>query len=330
MEVRSSLKDVSVVMPTLNCRYLIEPLADEIRELCSSVSEVIVVDSQSEDGTVEFLQSVLEGLNFRVISRSRGLYASWNEGIAACREQWIHIATAGDVIGTSELGYLHEVAVKTGADVVSGMPRFVDEEGNAIEDRKWPIIDLFKRRSDRDTIEMSGAELVYYAVLHCHPGGRRQSWLGSSASNLYRATCLKEYPFPVSVGPTGDVLWGLLNASKVKAAFCGRRCGRFVVHERAATPTSVESEEIIKVYSDALSEVKEWLDGNFKKIGMGVEERGLFMQLMDEQLKMNAMAVKLRKRRREVDYYKDYLEEVRMKIPRHLRRFVFPKFEKPK
>lgn len=330
MEIKNSLKSISVVMPTLNCRYLVEPLANEIRELCSSVSEVIIVDSQSDDGTVEFLQSVLAGLNFRVISRPRGLYASWNEGIAACREEWIYIATAGDVIGTSELEYLQEVGKNNGADVVTGMPRFVDEEGNAIEDRKWPIIELFRRRSGEETIEMSGAELVSFAVQHCHPGRRTQSWLGSSASNLYKAACLKDYPFPVSVGPSGDVLWGVHNAAKVKAVFCGSRCGRFVVHGRETTPASVESEQIIKIYFEALSEAKEWLICHFERIGLGVEERELFIQLMDQDLQLYTMVMRLRKRRGEVDYYKGYLEAVRKKIPRRLRRFAFPKFEMPR
>lgn len=329
METKNPLKNISVVMPTLNCRYLIEPLAVQIRQLASAVAELIVVDSQSEDGTVEFLEATLEGLPYRVISRPRGLYASWNEGIAACREKWIYMATAGDIISTEELTFLGEVAAKTDADVVSGTPRFVDEDGKTLGDEKWPIIELFNRRTDEEIIEMHGLELVAFALLFCHPGGRTQSWLGSSASNLYKASCLQAHPFPEAVGPTGDVLWGLRHADKVRAVFCKRRCGHFVMHERAGGPILVHNKEVLAIYVEAWAEARNWLSQNFAEIGMGFEGRKLFMQLMEEELTRNTMTASLRKRRREIKYYKTYIKEVRARVPHYLHRFVFPKIEKP-
>lgn len=324
---KSFLKDISVVMPTLNCRYLIEPLAYEIRELCSSVSEVIIVDSHSEDSTVEFLQSALAGLNFRVISRPRGLYASWNEGIAACREKWIHIATAGDVIGTSELEYLHEVAVKTGADVVSGLPRFVNTEDEEIVDPAWPIVELFHRRGSEQIVEMSGTELVSFSLQHCRPEGKRKSWLGSSASNLYKASCLKERPFPTSVGHSGDVLWGLANSNAVTATFCAKRCGRFVSHKRDPSVASARNTEASQLYGEAWTAAKDWLLQQLDLRAVGGEARELFEQMLENQTKFAKYEVTIRGLRNELVDRKAYLRRVRERVPRGLRRLIFPVFD---
>ena len=347
---------VSVVMPTLNCRYLIESQAGEIRRLCAEVGEVIIVDSHSDDGTVEFLESTLQGLSYRVLRRPRGLYAAWNAGIAECAGEWIHIATAGDLLGGGELGNLLEVAKSTCADVVSGIPRFVNTEGAMIEDLPWPIVELFRRRAGEEMIEMSGAELVAFALVHCRPDRQTQSWLGSSASNLYRTSVLKRFPFPTDVGPTGDVLWALVNAGKVRATFCGRRTGRFVVHGKDLSGPGIRDEEISAIYSNAWSEARDWLLENLDGHIHGVEMIKLFEEILEDQLEFSDVILRLRRRwkevaelqalhqegwekvaelqellqerREKVAELQALLQEVRGKIPRYLRRFVFPKVVK--
>jgi hypothetical protein len=320
--------EVSVVMPTLNCRYLIESQAGEIRRLCAEVGEVIIVDSHSDDGTVEFLESALQGLSYRVLRRPRGLYAAWNAGIAECAGEWLHIATAGDLLGGGELGNLLEVAKSTCADVVSGIPWFVNTEGAMIEDLPWPIVELFRRRAGEGMIEMSGAELVAFALVYCRPDRQTQSWLGSSASNLYRTSVLKQFPFPTDVGPTGDVLWALVNAGKVRATFCGRRTGRFVVHGKDPSASVERDESIASTYSVAWSNARDWLLQNIEDGISGVEIKNLFKEILEDQLKFSGVILRLRRRRAEVAQLKALLKEVRGKIPRYLRRFVFPKVVK--
>jgi len=318
--------EVSVVMPTLNCRYLIESHAEEIRRLCGEVGEIVVVDSFSEDGTVEFLESALEGLRYRVIQRPRGLYASWNAGIVEAGGEWIHVATAGDLIGIDELGYLLEIARSTAADVVTGIPRFVDTEGGEIDDRSWPIVELFQRRGDEEIIQMSGTELVAFALVNCRPDRRTQSWLGSSASNLYRASCLKRLPFPTDVGPSGDTLWALMNAKQVNATFCRRRTGRFVVHERDPSVPDVRTAAVSKVYADAWSDARDWLLKHLDEMVSGVEVKCLVVQMLEDQIEFSSVIQRLRKRRKEAEDLKAYLDALRQRVPRRLRRFIFPKF----
>ncbi len=319
--------EISVVMPTLNCRYLIESQEEAIRSLCGAVGEIVIVDSFSEDGTVEFLESILDGLPVRVIRRPRGLYASWNTGIANCDGEWIHVATAGDLIDGRELRYLLEIAKSRGTDVVAGTPRFVNTENEAIDDRLWPIVELFNRRVGEELVQMSGTELVAFSLVSCRPYRRTQSWLGSSASNLYKASCLKKLPFPTSVGPSGDALWALVNSATVSATFCGRRCGRFVVHESDSSGPSVRDEDVSLIYSNAWVEARDWLLRNLDEKISGVELRFLFEEMLEDQIMFAEKILRLRRRRKEVADLKAYLHEVRQRIPRRLRRFVFPKFE---
>jgi glycosyltransferase involved in cell wall biosynthesis len=52
-----------------------------LRSWLDLAQEVVVVDSESSDGTVEFLQSELRHPNLRFLSHPPGLYQSWNFGI---------------------------------------------------------------------------------------------------------------------------------------------------------------------------------------------------------------------------------------------------------
>ncbi len=310
-EEKQFFPGISIVMPTLNCRYLIESHADEIRDLCSSVGEIVIVDSYSDDGTVDFLKTVLAGLPFQVIQRPRGLYESWNAGIKECRGRWIHLSTAGDLLGSAELGYLEEVAGKTGADVVMGIPRFVNTGGVRIEDPPWPIVELFERRKDEDVIEMSGLDLLAFSLACCRVDRRKQSWLGSSASNLYSASCLKKYPFPSSVGSSGDALWGLRHADKVSAVFCRRRSGRFVVHEKPAGGPAPRKKKVSLLYTDAWIESAEHLVAALDEKGVGMEVTELFKAMLKDQVTLSRV---LKRRRRSAT--RKFLRQTRRLISR--------------
>lgn len=329
------MKDISVVVPTLNCRRLIEPVVPILRETLSEVGEVVVVDSDSEDGTVELLKESLDPSNVRFLSHPRGLYASWNYGIGQTTKEWLYIATAGDVASKEDLGYLLGVARATGADVVSAPPQFVDEDGTVRKDPSWPILNLLKGREGEEVIELAAGDLVAFALCHCWPSRRYKSWLGSSASNLYRAATVKELPFPTDVGPTGDVLWGIRNANRVRAAFCRRRCGRFVVHSK---PGGVGFKDKGACYETAWNEAIEWL-WNELGMGDGSPELGRLLGLLQKERSIveetsrklrkkatecNELRQELKDCRQELRGYKAYVGAMRGRVPRVFRKYLFP------
>ena len=97
---------ISVVLPTYNCRSLLMPHLRSMEAWLDLADEVIVVDSRSTDGTLELIRAELRHPRLRIIERDRGLYQSWNEGIAATTGDWVYVSTAGDLITREQLLHL--------------------------------------------------------------------------------------------------------------------------------------------------------------------------------------------------------------------------------
>lgn len=243
-----NLQDVSVVVPTLNSRSLLEPVLPRMREWMGQVGEVIVVDSHSTDGTLDVLRAALDFPHAKFLSHPPGLYASWNHGISQATREVLSIATAGDAISLEDLEYLVSVAGTSGADVVIAPPVFCDREGKALPDARWPLLQLLEAHKEQDEIPLSGDELVYFALFHCRPPVKYDCWLGSSASNLYRTKVLQAHPFPTHAGNFGDTLFALEQAWHLKAVFCRRRCGKFVVHNHTDLRSPEDRQRLFEVF----------------------------------------------------------------------------------
>lgn len=105
---------ISVVMPTYNCRDLLAAHLPSMQAWAGLALEIIVVDSRSTDGTLDLIRAELKHPRLRIIERDRGLYASWNEGIAATTGDWVYISTAGDTIAHTQLLHLCELGERLG------------------------------------------------------------------------------------------------------------------------------------------------------------------------------------------------------------------------
>lgn len=323
------LNNISVVIPTLNCRYLLEPVIGKLREIASLTGEVIVVDSYSEDGSLEYLREHLDHPNVQFHSRPKGLYAAWNYGIQQCTKKWVYIATAGDIIDAEDLMFLHSTASECDVDVVCAPPAFVDERGDACEDHNWPIFEILEKYQDQDLISLSSLDLTCFAVRRGRPSRGCKGWLGSSASNLYRSDFLQKNPFTTKVGNTGDSYWSIENASKVRAVFCRRRCGRFVIHGQTESKIKKTRQEIIDQYMALCWRQCEWIVSQIHSGKEGREVLSLVLDLLDnenrrmlEVFEIRATAEKVRKKAVQL---RGELGAARQKVPRLFHRLVFPK-----
>jgi len=225
---------LSVIIPTRNSRRLIEPHLDAMLEWLPDVGEIIVVDSFSEDGTLELLREKCSFPHAEFLSHPPGLYASWNAAIRKATRPFLYIATSGDVIGREDLEFLLQTAQSTQADVVTSCPHFFEEDNRPLLNQRWPLHDVLDAHPHEDVILMSGPELAILALKHCSPPFRYDSWLGSSASNIYRTAVLRDHPFREDAGHGADTHFGIENALRLQAAFCRRRCGRFILHGSGA------------------------------------------------------------------------------------------------
>jgi glycosyltransferase involved in cell wall biosynthesis len=219
---------ISVLIPTRNCASFLDSHFESLDHWIALAEEVVVVDSDSKDGTVEFIKARLRHPRAKFLTHPPGLYQSWNYGIQNATAEFIYISTVGDSITARGLEHLHEVAEKFESDVVISKPNFVDAAGQPVGDHHWPIDEILNGLRVQEPTLLSTVEQFLFAITN--------AWgaiLGSSASNLYRTRCLQQRPFPLQFGTSGDGGWGIQNIFQVKIAVTPERISTFRHHEKS-------------------------------------------------------------------------------------------------
>lgn len=216
---------ISVLVPTRNSIAQLPRHVELLRDLRSIAQEIVVVDSESTDGSVELLRRELPQARF--LTHPPGLYESWNFGVNACAADFVYISTVGDAISADGLRRLVAAAEKWRADVVVSPPDFRDEGGRVVE-KRWPINTLIDALPIQNECVLEPQATLLFAAAFL-----RQAILGSSASNLYRRDCLSARPFPTDFGHAGDVGWGLRHAAEARLAIVPEKLAAFVFHPRA-------------------------------------------------------------------------------------------------
>lgn len=200
---KDNLLPISVIIPTLNSISEIVGHIQSLNKWIAQVSEVIVVDSESSDGTMEHMQQHLKHPNAKFINHPPGLYQSWNAAIKEAKSKYVYIATVSDEIPFSTLQKLYEVAESHDADVVLSPPTLVAPSGE-IHNKKWPLHYFIESRGLTEPYRLSHWERLVYNTVDLP-----STLIGSSASNLYKTKTLQDTPFPVDCGVTGDSAWAM-------------------------------------------------------------------------------------------------------------------------
>lgn len=273
---------LSVVVPTFNCASLMRRHLVAMAEWADLADEIIVVDSRSTDGTLEIIREHLRHPKLRIIERDRGLYESWNEGIAATTGDWVYVSTAGDAIERPHLLHLIELGERAAADVVISPPRFVDEAGEPCEDLGWPPAEIIAGSGIRGPFVLTAEAGFVLTFMHCP-----SALLGSSASNLYRGSHLRARPFPSEFKGAGDSVWILRHAAESRLCFTPQAGSTFCVHPK---------EEEIR--GDNLAELvaKILVEKNAALIRAGVD--GKLIQVLADENRLFAEVQALHRERR--------------------------------
>jgi glycosyltransferase involved in cell wall biosynthesis len=223
METRAPLP-VSILVPTRNSMSLLPKHVETLRQLQPLAQEIVVVDSESNDGTVELLRR--EFPQARFLTHPPGLYESWNFGVNACAAEFVYISTVGDSISPEGLHRLVTTAIDLRCDVVISPPTLIDERGVRVT-KSWPIYDLLGASSIKRATVFGPEETLLFAFAYL-----RKAILGSSASNIYRTECLRARPFPTDFGHAGDVGWGLRHCGDIRLGIVPEWFSKFVFHPR--------------------------------------------------------------------------------------------------
>lgn len=223
---------IGVLLPTFNSMPLLPAHMDSVAAWLDHVEEVVVVDSHSTDGTLEWLQRCLRHPRLRFFSHPRGLYQSWNYGIQQLRSTYTYISTIGDSISPDGLAHLCDVAERHACDVVVSPPRFIFDDGPPEFTWLWPIHRIIQMLGLTEPRVFQGMP-VFLLAMKYQPG----ALLSSSASDLYRTAVLQQRPFPTEYGGTGDCAWVILNSFDIRLGFTPKEFSTFRIHTKPYSPS---------------------------------------------------------------------------------------------
>jgi hypothetical protein len=227
---------LGIVIPTRNSKLYLPRHVEALACWAELAEQIVVVDSHSNDGTVEFLKSHLPHPNIAFVSHPPGLYSSWNFGIQQLQTRFTYIATVGDTITRAGITELVGIAETLQADVIISKPTFVHENGAAAAHIAWPVDNLIAtHRIDRPRL-VHPLEILLSAAT-----GLDGTLLGSCASNLFRTRTLQQFPFPVEFGKAGDGAWAAMHFANVKWAVTPAQCSTFLIHPDLASTSEVQA-----------------------------------------------------------------------------------------
>jgi hypothetical protein len=227
---------LGVVIPTKNSMPYLPLHVAGLKAWLDLAAEIVVVDSHSTDGTVDFLRANLRHPGVRFTSHPPGLYASWNHGIAQITSQYVVISTTGDTITRAGIDKLVEVAESLVCDVVISRPTFCDVSGQNLPNRHWPADDVIATLDVKHPRRLRQLEAVIFAAVNAS-----DALTGSSASDLFRTEILQRLPFPTDYGVSGDAMWGLMHAAEVTWGIVPERFSTFVLHPSNASAAEKHS-----------------------------------------------------------------------------------------
>jgi hypothetical protein len=230
---------LSVLLPVRNSAALLPDHLHSMETWIDLAREIVVVDSDSADGSVELIRSRIRHPQLRILKHPPGLYQSWNFGIQNLSGKYTYISTVGDSITREGLHHLGSVAEEGRCDVVISKPAFIDAQGRPRRPDHWPIDDLLGTLQITRPAVMESELLFLFVLVNC-----TEAILGSSASNVYRTELLQAHPFPVDYGTVGDGAWGHQHALHVRLGVTPEIFSTFRHHPKSYAPSEYAVAEL--------------------------------------------------------------------------------------
>ena len=232
-----------VIIPTRNSRNDLEAHVHALNQWIYLASEVIVIDSESTDGTIEYLNDNLKHSSIKFLDHPVGLYESWNFAIAQVESDFIYMATVGDRISKENVIRLCHEAESTNADIVISPPTLISPDGTSSE-ANWPIKQYLARTRRTHAHIISPLEVLLWNIT-CLPG----TLIGSSASNLYKTKTLASSPFPTNCGHAGDSAWAISNSINLSWHIIPDLNSEFITHGNSKKSRSPKSRNRESLYN---------------------------------------------------------------------------------
>lgn len=239
-----------VVIPTKNSMKYVPDHVQTLSTWIDLAEQVVVVDSFSKDGTVDYIKKNLHHPNIIFVNHPPGLYASWNHGIRQLKTEYCYISTVGDSLTRLGVEHFVSAASRLQCDVLVSTPNFITEAGQPCAGPEWPMCDIVKTLRLKEPRRLAAGVIVAAAL--AHTGG---AITGSCASDLFRTVILQQFPFPLDFGMAGDGAWSLQNAARLKWAVTLEKITTFRLHPPTASAREIREGEVFNRFSEMATEV---------------------------------------------------------------------------
>lgn len=202
---------VSIIIPVYNSRKYLRRCLDSIAAQSYPDREIIIVDDGSTDGSADICRAFAnDNPATKVIHRPNGgLSCARNTGLDYAQGDYVTFIDADDLINSTYIQELMDVAKDTRADIVAGL--MMDFSGN---DPKALISKPVKGRVEKLTPVEALLSILYQEDvnrLNC-----------SACGKLYRSSLLKELRFTPEIGYEDlDIIDRLTLAAKTMVTTTG-------------------------------------------------------------------------------------------------------------
>ena len=269
------MAEVSVCIPTYNgARYLRDCLDSVVNQSFRDL-EIVVVDDNSSDDTVE-IAAEYAGFDDRIRlyrnPANRGLVGNWNEAIARGTGQWIKFVFQDDMLTLDCIAEMHALAQDTGAGFVGCFRHFLFEEGVSDSQQEWYLVhqafvaSLFECPV-ADPVRVRNLCLDHFA----------QNFVGEPTATLLHRDLFGRYGhFDPAIAHRSDAEFWCRVGSNVGIAMVPRWLATFRVHAEATTHKNLSNRSFANEMLDPLIMLSRFLnDPEYAALRAVATERGV-------------------------------------------------------
>ena len=99
----SKIGKLSIIVVSLNTRYFFFKTIKSIISQSYANKEIIVVDGNSTDGTIEIITKMKKNFSKIIIKKDKGIYDAMNKGAYLASGEWIMFLNSGDVFYNNQV-----------------------------------------------------------------------------------------------------------------------------------------------------------------------------------------------------------------------------------
>lgn len=137
----SSKPFISIITATYNSAKTFQETIDSIRKQPYKNFEYIVIDANSNDGTVDIIKNNLDIISKWISEPDKGIYDAWNKGINLASGDWISFIGSDDTFKEDALeSYVKHIDLHKDKDLlyVSSKIEMVNGNGKILRVLGWP------------------------------------------------------------------------------------------------------------------------------------------------------------------------------------------------